>query len=147
MRDIGMEILIEIIQKKYILLYNGMHFSNAQFMLMDQCWIIFFSFLNHALFLFGQFFHWNIKCQCVNVSCFLIGMSDMSGCSGCILYKEGTPQGNAIYILNVEIWGFQANLQNSKGEPTLQPSCSAVILSQPCFRCTLRLLFSYRPLL
>lgn len=29
MRDIGMEILIERIQKKYILLYNGMHFSNA----------------------------------------------------------------------------------------------------------------------
>ena len=45
-----------------------------------------------------------------NVLCILTGISVTSGCSGCVLYKEGTLQGNDIHILHVEIQGYQAKL-------------------------------------
>lgn len=138
MRDIGMEILIERVQKKYILLYNGMHFSNAQFMLIDQYWIIFFSFLNHALFLSGHSFSTGILDVSVQMS-YAFSQVCLTWLGVQVVHhtKKALPRG-MLFTSQMQRFGAFRPLQSSKREPTLQLSGSAVILSQPCFRCTLK---------
>lgn len=51
----------------------------------------------------------------INIFCFLTCLSAMPGCSGCVLYKEGTPQRNAIHILGCGNSGLSAQVIDQKG--------------------------------
>lgn len=103
-------------------------------MLINQCWSILFSFLKHALLLSGHSFSTGILDVSVQRSMFSHrGMSDMSGCSGCVSIQR----------------------RHNWGECYLHPKCRDMkpgqLMGQQtaqlwsclnCVRCTLQLLSS-----